>query len=349
MILSKMDSPPSQAEIFVINIDGPFGKTVSKCFKYFATSPLRLSLHFQSWFEAINIECKTCTAWHHLRRTLLQNVFQETYPKREVKPIGTRLQLSYRGSHLTNYPRKVHSATEQAFASDNLPVKWIGSDMKIKGDDLGFQKKTAFKKNILTFFYLMSIYTQLVILQSLQSCNVGFHLYHKLWGHLHLFRKMVRQSCPAAPKSFASALWATRCLKQWTNFHVISKKYEKMMNMSNKQQRTSNHSKIHENSWYKNDDNDGRWWPSAIRASQSSGAMARFDRQLVQGVSVLSSDLLMKPLMNPLMNHEEKMFFFISAGLVECLFSGEKLFSGENFFLIWSSPAFWTKLPARDD
>ena len=60
--------------------------------------------------------------------------------------------------------------------------------------------------------------------------------------------------------------------------------------------------------------------------------MARFDRQAVQGVSVLFSDLLMKPLMNPLMNHEEKMGFFISAGLVECLFSGEKLFSGEMFF-----------------
>ena len=56
---------------------GTVGKTVSRCFKYFATSPLRLSLHFQSWFEAIDIECKTCTAWHHLRRTLLQNVFQQ--------------------------------------------------------------------------------------------------------------------------------------------------------------------------------------------------------------------------------------------------------------------------------
>ncbi len=90
-----------------------------------------------------------------------------------------------------------------------------------------FSKETAFKINILTFFYLMSIYTQLLILQSLQSCNVGFHLYHKLWGHLHLSKKMVRQSCPAAPKSFASALWATRCLKQSTNFHVISKKYKR--------------------------------------------------------------------------------------------------------------------------
>lgn len=205
-------SPPSQAAILVINTEGPFGKTVSRCFKYFATSPLRLSLHFQSWFEAIDIKCKTCTAWHHLRRTLLQNVFQQAYPTEacfgesnwKLQKVQRRRLPPNQLSTQSPFCNWAGLRIWQSSCRTNFQGHWRWHENK--GQWPWRSKNTAFKMNMLTF----------------PSFNINLH--SNLWS-FNLARNWISvektgatKSCPAAPKNFASGLRATRCL--WTKVHI---------------------------------------------------------------------------------------------------------------------------------